>query len=504
MITVTIHQKDQISKVQAAQGELMLDILQREQIPVRTPCGGRGTCRKCRITMTQTNQVTGQMETVQHRACTTQVMEDCDVWVPDYSSGYEFRYEETAKSAKEEVYQAAVDLGTTTIAVQVIDQEGIVALSGTKLNEQEICGADVISRIKASGEGKRELLTELVRKEVAGMLKDYHCEKVAVCGNTTMLHLFLGVDPSPIGVYPFTPVFTETKVVSGSEVGLDADTVIVLPSASGYIGADTVCGVLAQDLSKESGTLLIDLGTNGEMVLSFRGQMFAASTAAGPCLEGAEIECGMGGTPGAIAHVRLAPPMTGYLRPLMDDSPFQMKIIDAEFAEGICGSGLIDIVALLLELGVMTKDGQFVKDQPPGPARTVAQRIRDGKLYLTDTVYLSEQDIRKFQLAKAAIRAGIETLLEAAGAKTDDVDEVLIAGGLGYFLRTESAVRDGLIPEELSEEMEAVGNAALEGALKCLDPEVLKEAEKIAKAIQVIDLSAFKGFEKRWIASMNF
>ncbi|MBO4888434.1 MAG: DUF4445 domain-containing protein [Firmicutes bacterium] len=504
MITVTIHQKDQISKVQAAQGELMLDILQREQIPVRTPCGGRGTCRKCRITMTQTNQVTGQMETVQHRACTTQVMEDCDVWVPDYSSGYKFRYEETARSAKEEVYQAAVDLGTTTIAVQVIDQEGIVALSGTKLNEQEICGADVISRIKASGEGKRELLTDLVRKEVAGMLKDYHCEKVAVCGNTTMLHLFLGVDPSPIGVYPFTPVFTETKVVAGSEVGLDADTVIVLPSASGYIGADTVCGALAQDLSKESGTLLIDLGTNGEMVLSFRGQMFAASTAAGPCLEGAEIECGMGGTPGAIAHVRLAPPMTGYLRPLMDDSPFQMKIIDAELAEGICGSGLIDIVALLLELGVMTKDGQFVKDQPPGPARTVAQRIRDGKLYLTDSVYLSEQDIRKFQLAKAAIRAGIETLLEAAGAKTDDVDEVLIAGGLGYFLRTESAVRAGLIPEEISEEMEAVGNAALEGALKCLDPEVLKEAEKIAKAIQVIDLSAFKGFEKRWIASMNF
>ena len=188
----------------------------------------------------------------------------------------------------------------------------------------------------------------------------------------------------------------------------------------------------------------------------------------------------------------------------MDDSPFQMKIIDAEFAEGICGSGLIDIVAVLLELGVMTKDGQFVLEQPPGPARTVAQRIRNGKLYLTDTVYLSEQDIRKFQLAKAAIRAGIETLLEAAGARAEDVDEVLIAGGLGYFLRTESAVRAGLIPENLSEEMEAVGNAALEGALKCLDPEVLKEAERIAKAIQVIDLSAFKGFEKRWIASMDF
>ncbi len=504
MITVTIHQKDQISKVQAAQGELMLDILQREQIPVRTPCGGRGTCRKCRITMTQTNQVTGQMETVQHRACTTQVMEDCDVWVPDYSSGYEFHYEEKTKSAREEVYQAAVDIGTTTVAVQVVDQEGLVALSGTKLNDQEICGADVISRIKASGEGKLEQLTSLIRKEIAGMLKGYHCETVVVCGNTTMLHLFLGVDPSPIGVYPFTPVFTETREVTGEEVGLDADKVVILPSASGYIGADTVCGVLAQDLSKESGTLLIDLGTNGEMVLSFRGQMFAASTAAGPCLEGAEIECGMGGTPGAIAHVRLAPPMTGYLRPLMDDSPFQMKIIDAEFAEGICGSGLIDIVAVLLELGVMTKDGQFVLEQPPGPARTVAQRIRDGKLYLTDTVYLSEQDIRKFQLAKAAIRAGIETLLEAAGAQAEDVDEVLIAGGLGYFLRTESAVRAGLIPENLSEEMEAVGNAALEGALKCLDPEVLKEAERIAKAIQVIDLSAFKGFEKRWIASMDF
>ena len=362
----------------------------------------------------------------------------------------------------------------------------------------------MISRIKASGEGKRQQLTDLIREEIAGMLKGYHCELITICGNTTMLHLLMGVDPSPIGVYPFTPVFTDMKEVTGSELGLDAETVIILPSASGYIGADIVCGTLAQDLDKESGTLLLDLGTNGEMVLSYRGALYAASTAAGPCLEGAEIECGMGGTPGAIAHVRLAPPVTGYLRPLMDDSPFQMKIIDAEIAEGICGSGLIDVVALLLELGVMTKDGQFVKEQPPGPARTVASRIRDGKLYLTDTVYISEQDIRKFQLAKAAIRAGIETLLEAAGAGPEDVDEVLIAGGLGYFLRTESAVKAGLIPEDLSEEMEAVGNAALEGAVKCLDPGERQEACRIARGVQVIDLSAFKGFEKRWIASMNF
>ena len=503
MITVTIHQKDQTTKVQAAQGELMLDILQREQIPVRTPCGGRGTCRKCRITMTQTNAVTGQMETVQHRACTTQVMEDCDVWVPDYSSGYESR--SVLEEARQEgLYQAAVDIGTTTVAVQVIDSEGVVALSTTRLNAQEICGADVVSRIKAASEGKLELLCRLIREEIRDMLFGYQLSQVVISGNTVMLHLFMGVDPTSLGVYPFEPVFTDMKEIPGSEVGLEAEKVFVLPSVSAYIGADVVCGVLAQELSRESGSLLIDLGTNGEMVLNNSGQLFAASTAAGPCLEGAEIECGMGGVPGAIAHVRLAPPVTGYLKAFMDDSPFQMKLIDADTASGICGSGLIDLIALLLETGVMTKDGRFAEQVPPGPGRQLKNRIRDGRLYLTDEVYLSEQDIRKFQLAKAAINAGIETLLEAAGCSFSDVDEVLIAGGLGYYLRTESAVRAGLIPEALAEDMEAVGNASLDGAVRCLDSENRAQACQIAKSIQVIDLNAFKEFEKRWVASMNF
>ena len=388
LITVTIHQKDQTTKVQAAQGELMLDILQREEIPVRTPCGGRGTCRKCRITMTQTNAVTGQMETVQHRACTTQVMEDCDVWVPDYSSGYEAASLRQEEQQAEGFYQVAVDIGTTTVAVQVIDGEGVVALSTTRLNAQEICGADVISRIQAASEGKLALLRDKIRSQIRDMLKGYRCKEIVISGNTTMLHLFMGVDPTPLGVYPFTPAFTDMQEITGEEAGLDAEKVYVLPSVSGFIGSDVVCGVLAQDLSKESGTLLIDLGTNGEMVLNHRGQLYAASTAAGPCLEGAEIECGMGGTPGAIAHVRLAPPVVGYLRAFMDDSPFQMKLIDADTAQGICGSGLIDLVALLLETGLMTSDGRFAKDVPPGPGSRLLERVKEGKLYLTDEVYL--------------------------------------------------------------------------------------------------------------------
>ena len=214
MITLTIHQKDQVTKVQAAEGELMLDILQREQIAVRTPCGGRGTCRKCRITMTQTNAGTGQMETVQHRACTTQVTEDCDVWVPDYSSGYE-SHTVLEETRSEEGYEAAVDIGTTTVAVQVIDSDGVVALSTTRLNAQEICGADVISRIQACSQGKLELQTRLIREEIRDMLSGYRLKQVVISGNTVMLHLFMGVDPSPIGVYPFTPVFTDLLEITG-------------------------------------------------------------------------------------------------------------------------------------------------------------------------------------------------------------------------------------------------------------------------------------------------
>ncbi|MBO6159340.1 MAG: DUF4445 domain-containing protein [Firmicutes bacterium] len=503
MITLTIHQKDQTIRAEAAPGELVIDILQREEIPVRTPCGGRGTCGKCRITMTQRNNLTGQMETVSHRACLTQVMEDADVWVPDYSSGYASHHSLSDVHKTGRIYRAAVDIGTTTLAVQVIDPEGVVVHSVTELSDQEIMGADVISRIQAAGEGKRELLTNAVRSQISRMFNGYELQEVVISGNTTMLHLFLGVDPSSLGTYPYTPVFTELKTVTGEEVGLDADTVYILPTVSAFIGADVVCDVLAQDLDKESGIMLIDLGTNGEIVLSLNGRIYAASTAAGPCLEGAEIECGMAGVKGAISHVRLAPQAVGYLRPFVSDSPLQMKIIDADTPEGICGSGLIDVMALLLETGLIDSNGRFVETMPDGPAKRIWPLLRteDGqkRFYLSDDVYFSEKDIHKFQLAKAAIRSGIDAVLAYAGISIADVDEVLLAGGLGYFLRTEAAIRCGLIPSKPSEALEAVGNTSLEGSLKCMEEEYRLSAQRIARSIEVIDLAQDEGFSKRFI-----
>lgn len=206
---------------------------------------------------------------------------------------------------------AAVDIGTTTVAVALIAMDtGKTLASRAILNPQQVCGADVISRIAACGEGKLELQTRLIRKAVAGLLEELcraqgmtGLQAATVCGNTTMLHLFCGVDPTPIGTAPSTPVFTEMKTYAGAELGLPAERVYVLPSASWYIGSDIACGIVSQGLDKGEPALLADLGTNGELALFTGERLICASTAACPALEGANIECGTGGVPGAICGV---------------------------------------------------------------------------------------------------------------------------------------------------------------------------------------------------------
>lgn len=490
MSNLTVHWGDETRLLTTRDGQNLLELLAGAGISVYAPCKGNGSCHKCRVTY----RSQGRTESV--LACQTTVAGDGEVWVPRVSGGGLTEYEAGAWQDGAQGIGAAVDIGTTTVAAALVDcASGQTIGTQAMLNPQQVCGADVISRICACGEGKLALQTGLIREAVASLLRalcsqyGIVClENVTVCGNTTMLHLFCGVDPTPIGTAPFTPVFTQMRQYAGAEIGIPADTVYVLPSASGYIGSDIVCGILAQQWDHNGIRLLADLGTNGELALCKGDALLCASTAAGPALEGANIECGIGGIPGAICGVTL------------EHGALEMRTIDGKPPVGICGSGLVDIIALLVELGILDESGCF----DPECGHPLASRLEEDRFLLTDKIWVSQKDIRQFQLAKAAIHAGILTLCGCAGVDPADVDTLCIAGGLGFYLRQESALGVGLIPRAFSGKLRSVGNSGLAGAVRCLLPEGRKAATETAERIRVCELSGRSDFAEQFVESMSF
>ena len=368
MSTLTIHWGETLLTVPAEPGQNLLEVLAKNEIPVYAPCKGNGACKKCRVTW-KTGEGTAQV-----LACETRLEGDGEVWVPRVTGGGLTEYAPNRWEAGLSGTGAAVDIGTTTVAVALIALDtGKTLASRAILNPQQVCGADVISRIAACGEGKLELQTRLIRKAVAGLLEELcraqgvtGLQAATVCGNTTMLHLFCGVDPTPIGTAPFTLVFTEMKTYAGAELGLPAERVYVLPSASGYIGSDIVCGIVSQGLDKGEPALLADLGTNGELALFTGERLICASTAAGPALEGANIECGTGGVPGAICGVA------------WEHGQLKLRTIGDLPPTGICGSGLVDLIALLLKREVIDESGSFQGDDPHLRGGATGSPIRCG------------------------------------------------------------------------------------------------------------------------------
>ena len=312
-------------------------------------------------------------------------------------------------------------------------------------------------------------------------------EYLTVCANTTMLHIFCGEDPTAIGSAPYTPVFTEMRAYSGDALGLPAGQVYVLPSASGYIGADVICGVLTLE-EKTGPWLLADLGTNGELALRIDGKIVCASTAAGPALEGANIECGLGGVPGAICAVS------------WENDSLAIRTVGGQDATGICGSGLVDLIALLVQCGVIDETGCF-DDFCEHP---LAQKLDDDRFYLTDSIWLSQKDVRQFQLAKAAIHAGITTLCASAGLRPEDIKKLYIAGGLGFYLREESALTAGLIPSGFTGKIQALGNSALAGGLRCLESGERQRACRVAGAARICELNGRADFTQNFVDAMSF
>ena len=390
-------------------------------------------------------------------------------------------------------YMAAFDVGTTSIAGYLLrgDTSETVAKAGM-LNPQAQYGADVIMRANYALERGCDVLASCVREAVDQLIGQL-CQSagvsredvfaVSLVGNTCMHHLFLSISPDSLVHAPYNPAISESLLLQARDYGLhvnDRASLLMLPVIAGFVGADTVGCLLAGGWEGlEELTLMIDIGTNGEIVMGNRHRMIACSTAAGPAFEGAKIQCGMRGAEGAVEHVWL------------ENGEVKWKVIGGGKAIGICGSGLIDLVAVLLRSGQMDEGG----------------KLQTGSLYqLGDTdVVLTQKDIREMQLAKGAISAGIQLLAERLGIQLSDIQRVCIAGAFGNYMDPNSACDIGLIPPELRSKVIPVGNAAGEGAKMVLqDQAAWDRAERLARKAECLELASLPQFQDAFIDNLEF
>ena len=301
-----------------------------------------------------------------------------------------------------------------------------------------------------------------------------------------MQQLFLGISPENLASIPFAPVLTEAKTVPCRDVlpVCENAQLLIVPDISGYVGADTLGCVLSTKLYEaDELTLMVDIGTNGEMVLGNKDRMIACSTAAGPALEGANILFGMRGTDGAIDHVEAV------------NGEFRCSVIGGGKAEGICGSGLMDAVAVSLEAGLINRRGRINATDEINGQRYIP--LRDG-------VYLTQEDIRQVQMAKGAICAGVHLMAKQLGKQADDIRHVLLAGAFGSFMNPDSACRIGLLPEELKGRITAVGNAAGSGAkLLACDKSEISKVQELKNKIEFLELASLKEFSGTFAKAMN-
>ena len=428
------------------------------------------------------------------------IRRDSDEWYVIYSRR---RILEMRKEAGRRCL-AAFDIGTTTIAGYLLDgADGRTLAVESRMNPQAQYGADVIMRANYALEHGTEALSMCVRKVVNEMLGSLAEDagirredvfQVCVVGNTCMHHLFLGISPASLVHAPYTPAVSERLVLNAGDYGLavqERAELIMLSDIAGYVGADT-CGCLLairQDQQEEI-SLMIDIGTNGEMVLGNRERMVTCSTAAGPAFEGAKIECGMRGAAGAVDHVKY------------EDGKWNYTTVGNKPAVGLCGSGLIDLVAGLLDAGMLDENGVLRSGQEKQGVFILVPPERGGN---ERGVYLTQKDLGEVQLAKAAIAAGIQMLMERLGITEDDICSVYIAGAFGNYMDPVSAGKIGLLPATLVKKVKPVGNAAGEGAkIALVNEKEMLEMDELVRKIEFVELAASADFQDHFIDELGF
>jgi uncharacterized 2Fe-2S/4Fe-4S cluster protein (DUF4445 family) len=588
-------------------GTTMLEAAGRAGLTIATPCGGAGTCGKCRVqivrgacpaTPTELQRIPpDQIDAGWRLACQSRLREPAVVFTPDeslFASGQRI-LTETLHRGDEEIlpgvrkvyvelpsptladaeadlprmerqvgrvkvdiemlrrlgprlraagfrgtcvltdhklidfepgdttgqcFGAAFDVGTTTLAATLLDLcTGKDLAVTSRMNPQVSFGDDVLSRIGYASQSHEKLseLRDTIAKAVAEMTGELvedagvsreNVYELAFSGNTTMEHLLCGIDVTQLGSVPFAPAHERGLMLPASQLGPaihHGGMAYVFPVIGGFVGGDAVAGILSTGMAYADGpTLMIDIGTNGEIVLAHDGELLAASTAAGPAFEGARISCGMRAARGAIEKIVFA-----------DD--VELSVIGNVEPVGICGSALVDLAAGLLGAGIVTPEGRLLPagELPPSAAPNLRRRVSpgangQGQFTLTDhgrtPLAVTQRDIRELQLATGAIRAGVSILLRKAGIAAGDLRRVLIAGGFGSFIRRSNAQRIGLLPAGVPRNLiRYVGNTSLSGAKwALLSTAARKEAERLAAATKHVQLSEDADFQAEFAEAMIF
>ncbi len=577
---------------ETSKGQKVLDVLRQQGIYVNSPCGGRGTCGKCKVALLQ-----GRLLSVSEKnafpefkeagtevlACLSVLVEDCVIDVElsqerGFSGTVEFVAAEsgnidagveslcfkptektwdTGRSVVEEinnglerrlvflpkalrhlsywmgealkndysrpgsdrpvfltvrdnrvvhvrsdefasVYGIGVDIGTTTVALSLVNlATGEVQKTTTLINSQRQFGADVISRIQKGSEGFLDELRTCIQSDISRGIRELCVTeadaviRMAVAGNTSMMHLLLGLRGDSLALVPFNPITTSCIEISSSELfgvcPVDCE-VTLLPSIGAYMGADIVSGMMCCKMDKSTGTVLfVDVGTNGEMAIGNNKRILCTSTAAGPAFEGANITWGTGSIPGAI-------------------SSFDMQngeIVFCTIAEappvGICGSAVVDIVAACLREGIIDGTGRFTSEDLSGNGLQITQNMAG------EWIRFTQKDVREFQLAKSAIRSGLEILVREYGCGWENIEQVFLAGGFGTRMNVKNAVEVGLFPPELQGKINPVGNTALGGTVHYLLFRESREAlDTLTRLATVIDLSKQPDFNNLFMDQLLF
>lgn len=451
--------------IYASHGQLLHDLLISNGKAVEHPCGGKGICRKCMV------QVNGESVL----SCRYRIESDIAVTACDNADIVSVTgVVETGELSENNCF--VLDIGTTTLALALVslDEKKVISVL-TAVNPQRSYGADVISRIDYCRNNGIKRLQLPLAEEINCLIKKLNVGKnlpLFVAGNTTMLHLFFGVDCSGMGIAPYTPVFLDAKKSSGTELGLSGVSAVVsLPCVSAFVGADIVAGLNFVG-QPENGkyNLLIDLGTNAETVLFSADDIVCTAAAAGPCFEGANISCGMSASQGAVYSFT-----NGKAKTIGNTQP-----------KGICGTGIVDIISYLLENEIIDETGYMYCN----------------KYNISENVFITQEDIRQFQLAKSAVFSAIITLIRLKKISFANIDKVFISGGFSAKINIDSAVKTGLLPREFRDKCICVNNSSLLGSIKFATEN--NDLSEIIKKSEYIDLSLNKDFADLFIENMMF
>lgn len=511
------------------EGATLLEAAGQAGIILNTVCGGRGTCKKCAVKL----QPGGRRVL----ACQHRIQSGLTVTIPDDSRFFEHRilshgidtkievrpdiyekYKETASDGK--IFGVAVDIGTTTVVAKLIDMTtGQPLATQADLNPQARYGGDVISRISFAQTDAQ--LTELhdavinCINKLTGKLcsrASINTEKIyemCIVGNTAMNHIVLKFPVAQLGRAPYRAFSVDSKDIVPDELNLRmnaAGNIHAAAGIAGFVGSDINVAALAVGIDSASDlTMVVDIGTNGEIVLGTADELYAVSCAAGPAFEGARISCGSRAAEGAIEAV------------VVDDGDIGFDVIGDHPPRSICGSGLIDAVAVLLDLGIIDTTGRFADPEklpalPPAIGSRIIKHNNQPAFVLAESratshepLLLTQQDIREVQLAKAAIRTGIKLLQRKMGVGDDDIQQVFLAGAFGNYIRRESALRIGLLPSVPLERIHFVGNAACSGAqMLLIDSRLRKLAAELSRKIEYIEIAREKDFQSVFTESMLF